>query len=343
MTPPSRDPEQSGMNAAGGDEVALLPWPALFRRRVEHRVATSGRQRWWVLWTALAGLFAVNVTFTVFAVALPRLAARPRVDREHPHLGHHRAPAGLRRGRPRVGPGGRRLRAQAGLPVRLVGALVAAVLTAVAWSAGSLIAARVLGGVEGAATGAASMAMIFRAFPPDDRVKAMGYWSLVGAGGPVIGVVIGGFLIEQVGWRWIFVAQVPLILAALVLALVVLPETERTERGRARPGRCRHPHAGAVVGVLFALNRGPEWGWTHPLVLVRLRARRRWPRPPSWRSSGGRREPLLPLRLPAAPQLRLPHRRPGAVELRLHGRLHPGAAAAGQGVRLRRAAASACW
>ena len=255
------------MTAAGGDEVALVPWPVLFRRKVEHRIARSERQRWWVLWTVLAGLFAVNVNFTVFAITLPRLAdefdstvntmtwaitgpllafgvAAPVLGRTGDVRGHKRV-----------------------YLVGMVGALAAAALTAVAWSTGTLIFARVLGGVEGAATGAASMAMIFKAFPPDDRVKAMGYWSLVGAGGPVLGVVIGGFVIEHIGWRWIFAAQVPLILAALAMAVVVLPDTERVQRGRLDwPGALTLTAASG--SVLFALNRGTEWGWTDPTVVI---------------------------------------------------------------------------
>jgi MFS family permease len=94
----------------------------------------------------------------------------------------------------------------------------------------------------------------------------MGFWSLVGAGGPVIGVAIGGPIIQQFGWRWIFVVQVPLIALAFVLAVLVLPETNKG-------GRQRLDWAGAgtlvvaVTSVLMALNRGPEWGWSHPAVL----------------------------------------------------------------------------
>ena len=69
----------------------------------------------------------------------------------------------------------------------LSGAAVSVVLTASAPTAGVLIAARLFDGVQGAATGAASMALVLQAFSHEDRVKAMGWWALVGAGGPVLG------------------------------------------------------------------------------------------------------------------------------------------------------------
>ena len=176
------------LGAAGGDEVVVVPWPQLIRHRVQHRVeqrvAGSDRYRWWVLFAVMAGLFSINVTFTVFAVALPRVARGFHTDVNTitwvitgpllafgvtaPALGR----AGDLWGHKRV------------YVIAMAGAVLTAVLSAAAWSAGSLIAARTLDGIEGAATGAASMALIFRAFPPEDRVKAMGWWSLVGAGGP---------------------------------------------------------------------------------------------------------------------------------------------------------------
>ena len=268
MTGPSEHHDAEELSyGAGGDEITVVPWPVLFRRRLATRVRSSDRYRWWILWTVLAGLFAVNYTFTIFAVALPRLA-RDLESTENtltwvitgPLLAFGVAAPAL--GRAGDVYGHKRI-----YLIGMVGALVAAALSAVAWSAGALILARLLSGIEGAATGAASMALIFRAFPPDDRVKAMGYWSLVGAGGPVIGVVIGGFVIEEYGWRWIFAAQVPLIAAAAVLALVVLPETERRSRGRLDWGGAITLTV-ATVSVLFALNRGPEWGWSSPAVVA---------------------------------------------------------------------------
>ena len=161
-------------------------------------------------------------------------------------------------------------------------------LTAVAWSAGSLIAFRTLGAATGAAVGPASIAIINRMFPRERRVQAMGYWSMVGAGGPVIGVVAGGPIVETFGWRWIFVAQVPLTFAGLLLALLVLPETER------RHGT-RFDFAGAgtlavgATSLLFAINRGPSFGLVEPGHRRRLRRRAAGASCCSSRSSGGSR------------------------------------------------------
>ena len=59
---------------AGAEGGIVVPWPILFRHRLHRRVAGSDRYPWWVLWTVLAGLLSVNITFTVFVVALPQVA-----------------------------------------------------------------------------------------------------------------------------------------------------------------------------------------------------------------------------------------------------------------------------
>jgi hypothetical protein len=59
---------------AGAEGGIVVPWPLLFRHRIHRRLAGSERYQWWVLWTVLAGLLSVNITFTVFVVALPQVA-----------------------------------------------------------------------------------------------------------------------------------------------------------------------------------------------------------------------------------------------------------------------------
>jgi EmrB/QacA subfamily drug resistance transporter len=258
--------EAVSLGAGGSEEVVVIPWAAMLRRRVAGRVASSDSMRWWVLWTVLAGLLSVNFTFTIFAVALPRIAAGLHSDVTTltwvitgPLLSFGVAAPALGK----LGDlwGHRRL-----YLLGMGGAVIFAALTAMAPSANALIVVRTLSGLEGAATGAASMALIFSVFERDDRVKAMGFWSLVGAGGPVIGVVVGGPVIQAIGWRWIFVAQVPLTIAALILALAVLPETNRSQsEGFDWWGTLTLTVA--ITGVLFGLNRGPGWGWGSPGVL----------------------------------------------------------------------------
>lgn len=264
---PRSSDETLTVGYAGESEAVSVPWPILLRNRLTEKAHGSERFRWWVLWTVLAGLFSVNVTFTIFAVALPRIArdfgtstntltwvitgpllafgiVAPVLGKVGDLKGHRRT-----------------------YLLGLAGASIFAALSAMAWSSTALIAIRTLSAVEGAATGASSMALIFSEFDRDDRVKAMGWWSLVGAGGPVIGVAIGGPLIELVGWRWIFVAQVPLTIAALGLAFAVLRETPRGEAHRL-DWTGAATLAFGVTALLFALNRGPEWGWSSPAVVA---------------------------------------------------------------------------
>jgi MFS family permease len=221
---------------AGAEGGVIVPWPILLRHRAHHRVRSSDRYQWWVLWTVLAGLLSVNITFTVFVVALPKVAHELHTSvstltwtSTGPLLAFGVAAPVLGK----IGDvwGLRRLYLWG-----LVGAAVCVVLTASAPTAGLLITARVLDGIEGAATGAASMALILQVFSAEDRVKAMGWWALVGAGGPVIGVTVGAPVIQYLGWRALFWGELPLMAIAMVLALVVLPGHTMQHTGEAAAG-----------------------------------------------------------------------------------------------------------
>lgn len=225
--------------------------------------------RWWTLFTVLFGLFSVNVTITILAVSIHRIA--DELGTSEPTMTWAVTGPMLAFGvvGPLVGKLGDRLGHRRLFLWGLAGAIACAVASALAWNAGSLIAFRTLGAIEGAATGPASFAVISRIFPRHERVRALGYWSMVGAGAPVVGVVAGGPLIETFGWRTMFLAQVPLILLALLLAVRLFPETPRHVHGR-------FDLAGAglvaltVTPVLFALSEAPRLGWLSPTVLVAL-------------------------------------------------------------------------
>jgi EmrB/QacA subfamily drug resistance transporter len=150
--------------------------------------------------------------------------------------------------------------------IGLTGCGVFACLAAAANSALTLIAMRTLSSVFGASTAPAGMAMISSVYPPEQRAKALGYWGLAMAGGPTVGMLAGGVLLDYASWRWLFLGQVPLVAIALVVAWFKLPAS-----GRAREVRFDVPGtlllAVVTGGVVFAINRAPTWGWDHPVVV----------------------------------------------------------------------------
>ncbi|MDQ2753995.1 MAG: MFS transporter [Actinomycetota bacterium] len=249
----------------GNSTTTTTPTPPASSLR--GRVAASPQYRRWLLVSVLFGLFTVNFTITIFNVALVRISHEMHttattltwaitgpllvVGVSAPALGK----LGDLRGHRKLYLGG------------LYGAIVGAALTVVAWNAGSLIGARLIAAVETACLTASSWSLLFRVFAPGERTKVLGWWSLVAAGGPVIGVAIGGPVTDAFGWRWIFVAQVPLVGAALIANHVVLSETPRSLGRRLDvPGAVTL--ALTVGSLLFALNRSTIDGWTSPPVLI---------------------------------------------------------------------------
>ena len=145
--------------------------------------------------------------------------------------------------------------------VGIAGGAIFAAASAVAWDAGSLVAFRVLGAVIGSAAGPASMAMVNLMFAPAQRSTALGYWALVGAGGPVVGLVVGGPLVDAFGWRTIFAAQVPFLVVAVAVAWRLLPETTRAPHAEFDV-RGNIALAVALLSLLIGVERGRSWGWT---------------------------------------------------------------------------------
>ena len=224
------------------------------------------RSRWWLLTSVLFGLLSTNITFTIFNVALVDISKNLHTTQSTLTWAITGPLLVVGVAAPLLGKlgdlyGHRRL-----YLLGLVGSLVCAALTVVAWNAASLIVARLFSGLGSACLTASSWALLFRVFGPAERTKVLGWWSLVGAGGPVIGVAIGGPVVQYFGWRWIFIAQVPLIVVALLSNLKRLPDTERAE-GEDLDVAGAVLLAAGVGTLLFALNEGSK-GWTRPPVLV---------------------------------------------------------------------------
>ena len=114
--------------------------------------------------------------------------------------------------------------------IGLAGSTAGALATAVAPTAAALIAFRIIAQGFGAAAQPTALALIMRVYPADQRAKATGWWSMVGAGALVIGLVIGGPLAQALGWRALFVVQAGITAASLLLALRILPRDQETQQ-----------------------------------------------------------------------------------------------------------------
>jgi EmrB/QacA subfamily drug resistance transporter len=151
---------------------------------------------------------------------------------------------------------GRRKLFVAGLAVFSAGSVLCGLAPGVA----ALIAARVVQAAGAGAMVPASLSLLLAAVPAPARAKALGTWSALGALGAALGPVIGGSLV-QVNWRWVFWINVPVGVAAVVLALRVVPES-RDVTSRGRPDLVGAVLLAASVGlVALALVKAPGWGW----------------------------------------------------------------------------------
>ncbi|MEV7998497.1 DHA2 family efflux MFS transporter permease subunit [Pseudarthrobacter oxydans] len=123
----------------------------------------------------------------------------------------------------------------------------------------TLIAARVLQGLGAAIMTPQTMAVITRIFPPDRRGAAMAIWGATAGMATLVGPILGGVLVDGLGWEWIFFINVPIGVAGFILAL------------RNVPALSTHPHRFDIPGVVlsavglfllvFGIQEGEIYNW----------------------------------------------------------------------------------
>jgi EmrB/QacA subfamily drug resistance transporter len=142
----------------------------------------------------------------------------------------------------------------------LAGFVAGSLLCGVAPGVAALIAARVVQAVGAGLMVPASLSLLLAAVPAPARPQAIGTWSALGALGAALGPVVGGSLV-QLSWRWVFWINLPVGIAAIALALAVVPES-RDDRDLGRPDLIGAGLlAAAVALVALALVKAPGWGW----------------------------------------------------------------------------------
>jgi EmrB/QacA subfamily drug resistance transporter len=134
-------------------------------------------------------------------------------------------------------------------------------------SLSELVTFRVLQGVGGGMLAPVGTAMLFRAFPPIERAKASTVLIVPTVLAPALGPVLGGWLVTDVSWRWIFYVNLPVGALAFAIGYLFLREEREGTAGRFDvPGFVLS--GGGLALVLYALSQGPDKGWRSPQVAL---------------------------------------------------------------------------
>jgi len=144
---------------------------------------------------------------------------------------------------------------------------LASALCGLATSLPMLIGFRILQGLGGGALTPVGTAILYRTFPPAERVQVARVLNIPTVFAPATGPVLGGLLIDKLSWHWVFYVNIPIGIAAFMFGLLFLQEYRRESGGP-------FDLAGFALGgvglalTMYALSEGPSYGWTSPSMLL---------------------------------------------------------------------------
>jgi EmrB/QacA subfamily drug resistance transporter len=223
--------------------------------------------RYRVMVVYIVGLFMTIIDGTIVNVALPTLAREFGVsstDIEWVSVAYLLALAAII---PAAGWLGDRFGTKRMFFIALAIFVIASGLCGAAPNLLSLVVFRVLQGLGAGLITPIGSAMLFRAFPLEQRSTATVGVLSVAVVAPAIGPVLGGILVDNTSWRWIFYVNLPIGALGLVLALLWLRE-ERLETESRLDVRGLVLSATGVTLLIYTLSTGPENGWLSVATLT---------------------------------------------------------------------------
>jgi EmrB/QacA subfamily drug resistance transporter len=158
---------------------------------------------------------------------------------------------------------GRKRALVSGLVVFGLGSVFAALST----DATMLIASRALMGLGAAGIMPTTLSILTNIFPSSERPKAIAAWAAVAGVGIALGPISGGFLIEHFAWNSIFLINLPVVIACLIGAVVLVPNSRDPESPRIDLPGTGLSIAG-LSAIVWALIEAPERGWASPAILA---------------------------------------------------------------------------
>jgi EmrB/QacA subfamily drug resistance transporter len=146
---------------------------------------------------------------------------------------------------------------------------VASAMCGLSTSLPELVTFRAVQGIGGGMLVPVGMAMLFRAFPPAERIRANRVLMVPTLLAPASGPVIGGLLVDGLSWRWIFFINVPIGVAALIFGMIFLPAgSEHPAGGFDLPGFLLA--AAGFPLFMYAMTTGASAGWGSPRIMGTL-------------------------------------------------------------------------
>ena len=235
---------------------------------VRDEVSLFGRKfeyKWLVAAIYVGAVFLDILDITIVNVALPQLGRQLHSDAvEWVVVGYTLA---LAASIPLAGWWSDKIGTKRAFLVSLALFSVGSLACGFASSMGMLIAFRVFQGVGGGMLTPVGLSMLYRAFPPVERVRVAVVITVPTLLAPALGPILGGLFVTHVGWRWIFWVNFPICALVFVAGLVILREHREPSAGRFDlPGFVLS--GGGLALSLFALSEGPRSGWMSPSTLI---------------------------------------------------------------------------
>ncbi|HSB39947.1 MAG TPA: DHA2 family efflux MFS transporter permease subunit [Gaiellaceae bacterium] len=144
----------------------------------------------------------------------------------------------------------------------------ASLLSGLAWSEASLIGFRAVQGLGGALLAPAALSLLMTTFAEGrERNLALGIYGAASGSGAAVGVLLGGVLTSYLSWSWVFFINVPVGLAAMALAPVLLGEERMARATRHFDIRGAASVTGGLMLLVYATTRATTDGWGAPLTL----------------------------------------------------------------------------
>ncbi len=142
---------------------------------------------------------------------------------------------------------------------------ITSLLCGLASDAPLLILTRAIQGVAAGGMLITAVAILSHRYQGPERAAAFGIWGVFIGIGAAFGPMIGGFLVDQLGWRWIFLLNVPIVIALIALSMLKLEESRDPEVGTLDQSGLI-TFTGALLLVSFAVIQGNDLGWTSAII-----------------------------------------------------------------------------